>query len=118
MSPDDQVRMRHLVDAIEAASAFVEGRTRSDLDGDRMLVFALVRAVEIIGEAASRLSGEARAELPDVPWSRIVGMRNRLIHAYFDVDLDILWNTVIQALPPLREQIQAALDPASRGSAS
>lgn len=115
MSRDDHVRLRHMADAIEAASKFVEGRSRSDLDADRMLVFALVRAVEIIGEAASKLSSEGRAGLPAVPWSSVVGMRNRLIHAYFDVDLDILWNTVTRALPPLGEQIQAALGESSRG---
>jgi len=109
MSPDDRVRLRHMADAIEASSKFIEGRSRRDLDADRMAVFALVRAVEIIGEAAPKLSSDGRAELPAVHWSGIVGMRNRLIHAYFDVDLDILWNTVTQALPPLGEQIQAAL---------
>ena len=98
-----------MVDAIEASSTFIAGRSRQDLDTDRMLVFALVRAVEIIGEAASRLSSEGRAEVPGLPWSSIVGMRNHLIHAYFDVDLDILWNTVTQALPPLGDQIHAAL---------
>jgi uncharacterized protein with HEPN domain len=74
-----------------------------------MLLFALVRAVEIVGEAASRVEGEARETLPDVPWPEIVGMRNRLIHAYFDVDRDILWSTVIQALPALRSALVRVL---------
>jgi uncharacterized protein with HEPN domain len=95
--------MKHIIDAIDAASKFIEGRNRSDLDGDHMLVFALVRAVEIVGEAASKVSSDCRAELPAVPWSKIVGMRNRLIHAYFDIDLEILWNTATYALPLLRE---------------
>lgn len=112
MSPDDRVRLQHMADAIEAASSFVGGRRREELDSDRMLTFALVRAVEIIGEAASKLSAAGRTELPAVPWSSIVGMRNRLVHAYFDVDLDILWNTVTQALPPLRAQIQSAFETA------
>jgi uncharacterized protein with HEPN domain len=119
MSPDDRVRLRHMADAIEAASQFSEGRSRNDLDTDRMLVFALVRAVEIIGitgEAASRVSSGGRAALPTVPWSNSVGMRNRLIHAYFGVDLDILWNTVTEALPPLGQQIGAALGDAPRGT--
>jgi len=110
MSPDDRVRLQHMVDALTAASKFVEGRKRSDLDADQMLVFALVRAVEVIGEAASRLSSEGRAELNTVPWSNIIGMRNRLVHAYFDVDLNILWNTVTQALPTLRAQIRPVLE--------
>lgn len=73
------------------------------------MTFALVRAIEIIGEAASKISAGGRTELPTVPWNSIVGMRNRLVHAYFDVDLDILWNTVTQALPPLHAQLQAAI---------
>jgi uncharacterized protein with HEPN domain len=71
-----------------------------------MLLFALIRAIEIAGEAASRLTAEARAELPDLPWASIVGMRNRLIHAYFDVDRDILWTTVIEAAPQLLSKLK------------
>ena len=109
MSPDDRNRLRHIVDAIDAATTFVTGRNRGDLEADRMLAFALVRAIEIIGEAASKLTADGRTDLPGVPWSSIVGMRNRLIHAYFDVDLDILWNTVTAALPPLRAAVAPAL---------
>ena len=105
MSPRDRVRLRHMVDAMEAAARFAQGRSRADLDRDEMLRFALVRAVEVVGEAAGRLSPEAQAALPDVPWREIVAMRNRLVHAYFDINLDILWNTVTQALPPLLAQL-------------
>ena len=108
MSPDDDVRMRHMIDAIQAALRFAEKRDRADLDRDEMLLFALVRAVEVVGEAASRLSVEGRALAPDVPWSAVTGMRNRLVHAYFDIDKDILWATVTRALPPLLEQLEAA----------
>lgn len=62
-----------------------------------MLTFALVRAVEVVGEAASKVTPQGRSELPAIPWTSVVGMRNRLVHAYFDVDLDILWNTVSSA---------------------
>ena len=110
MLPDDRIRLQHMVDAIDAATTFIEGRSRADLDGDRMLVFALVRAVEIVREAAAKVSRSTRSELPDVPWTRIVGMRNRLIHAYFDIDLDILWNTVTLALPDRLGQVKADLD--------
>ena len=82
---------RHMVDACEAAARFAHGRSRGDLDSDEMLRFALVRAVEIVGEAAGAVSPEGKAALP-VPWRwQIVGMRNRLVHAYFDINLDILW---------------------------
>ena len=107
MSRDDDVRVRHMVDAMESALRFAKGRERADLDTNEMLLFALVRAVEIVGEAASKLSAEARAEIPGVPWSAVTGMRNRLVHAYFDIDRDILWTTVTQALPELLAQLQA-----------
>ncbi len=106
MHDEDSVRIRHMIDAIESALDFVQGRTRADLDHDKMLLFALVRAVEVVGEAASKVSSAGRAELPQVPWAAITGMRNRLIHAYFDIDRDILWKTVSQALPSLLEQIR------------
>lgn len=107
MSPNDGVRIRHMVDAAEAALRFVRGRTRADLDRDELLVFGLVRAIEVMGEAAARVSPAGRLEFTDVPWSQVVGMRNRLVHAYFDVDLDILWETVIVAIPELLAKLRA-----------
>lgn len=99
MRPEDQVRLRHMIEAGETVATFVAGRSRPDLDQDRMLAFALIRAIEIMGEAASRMSADARAEMPDVPWAPMIAMRNRLIHAYFDVDLDILWRTAAEEIP-------------------
>jgi uncharacterized protein with HEPN domain len=109
MSPADRIRLRHLVDAADAAAEFVRGRSRTDLDTDRMLLFALVRAVEVLGEAASKVSEEGRSGL-NLPWIAIVGMRNRLVHAYFDVDRDVLWATVQDSLPKLRAMVAAALE--------
>jgi uncharacterized protein with HEPN domain len=71
-----------------------------------MLLFALIRAIEIIGEAASRLSAEIRTLAPDVPWSQITGIRNRLIHAYFDIDSDVVWLTAVEELPRLLPMLQ------------
>jgi uncharacterized protein with HEPN domain len=68
-----------------------------------------VRLIEIVGEAAARTSGEARAEIPDLPWPAIVGMRNRLIHGYYDVDLDGVWATLTDDLPPLIAVIERHL---------
>ncbi len=110
MLPADRVRILHILDAIEATCRFTEGRSRADLDQDEMLLFALVRAVEIAGEAASQLTEDTRAALQDVPWSQIVGMRNRLIHAYFDINKDILWTTITEALPPLAARLRAVLE--------
>jgi uncharacterized protein with HEPN domain len=74
-----------------------------------MLLFALVRAIEIMGEAASKLSPEARAAMPAVPWASVVAMRHRLVHAYFDIDRTILWKTATEELPPLLSVLRAAL---------
>jgi uncharacterized protein with HEPN domain len=109
MSPDDRWRICHMIEACEHALAFVAGRARADLDRDAMLRLALTRAVEVVGEAAGKVSDEGRAELVEVPWAQIVGMRNRLIHAYFDINRDILWDTVQLALPPLLAQLKPAI---------
>ncbi len=101
MQRRDRVRLRHMVEAAEAAQRFVEGRNRPDLDSDQMFRFALVRAVEIVGEAAGKVSAETRIETPGIPWNTVIGMRNRLVHVYFEINLDILWTTATQALPPL-----------------
>ena len=69
-------------------------RERGDLDTDEMLLFALVRAIEIAGEAASKVTEETRAELSDLPWAAMIGIRHGLVHAYFDINRDILWTTV------------------------
>jgi uncharacterized protein with HEPN domain len=95
--------------AAEEAVGFADGRDRDDLDADRMLALALVRSIEIVGEAGARVSEEGRAAVPDVPWREIVAMRNRLIHAYFDVDLDIVWQTIKEDMPPLIVTLKDAL---------
>ena len=101
MKADDAVRIRHIIEASESALRFIAGKQRADLDNDEMLRFALVRAVEIIGEAAARVSAETRSRVPSFPWSEAVRMRNRLVHAYFDVDHSILWKTVTEDIPAL-----------------
>ena len=101
MRPDDLIRIRHMIDAIRSAIRFTQGRGRDDLDNDEMLTFALVRAIEIIGEAATKISSETREHHPEVPWAAIIGMRHRLIHAYFDINHDILWTTAAEAAPAL-----------------
>jgi len=107
MSPDDRWRVRHMIEAAEQAMAFIQGRDRADLDADAMLRFALVRAIEVVGEAATKVSDAGRSEMAAVPWPQIVGMRNRLVHAYFSIDCDVLWNTVQIALPALLAQLKA-----------
>ena len=88
---DDVTRLRHMRDAALEAMNFVHNRTRVDLDGDRMLTLALVKDIEIIGEAAGRISTDCKTKYPKIPWAQMIGMRNRLTHAYFEIDLDIVW---------------------------
>jgi len=107
MRDDDRIRVQHMIEAAESALQFVSGRARPDLDTDRMLLFAVVRAVEIIGEAASKVSAETRAVHGDIPWSAIIGMRNRLVHAYFEIDTNIVWVAVTEEIPTLLVHLQA-----------
>jgi uncharacterized protein with HEPN domain len=106
MRRDDAIRLQHMLDAAHEAIEFAQGRTRVDLNGDRKLVLALVKDIEIIGEAAYQVSQTARDQLPGIPWEDIIGMRHRLVHAYFDINLDILWRTVQDDLPPLIAELE------------
>jgi uncharacterized protein with HEPN domain len=105
----DVVRLRHMLEAAEQALQFCEGRMRAEIDLDPMLRFALLHAITIVGEAASHISAESRAAMPDIPWRAIVGMRNRLVHAYFDINANVLWSSVNDKLPDLVNRIRAAL---------
>ena len=98
-----------MLDAVNEALEFVRGTRRVDLDRNRMLVLCLVKELEIIGEAASRVSNDVRSQHGAIPWQDISGMRNRLIHAYFDVDLDVVWNTVSNDLPQLKAGLEKLL---------
>jgi uncharacterized protein with HEPN domain len=106
MKDKDLVRLQHMLDyALEAVST-ASGRKRSDLDGDRLLMHTLARLVEIIGEAATNISQETRNQLEQFEWSKIIGMRNRIVHVYFKIDLDILWDTVNNNLPELIKELE------------
>ena len=100
MPPDDRIRLQHMLDAARAARQFAQSRSRTDLDQDLQLVWALVKAVEIIGEAAFRMDPASREQIAGIPWEDIIGMRHRLVHAYFDINLDILWKTIQEDYRP------------------
>ena len=107
----DVTRLRHMLDAADKIQQFLDGHERTDLETDEMLALAIVRLLEIIGEAAARMSVDVQDELGEIPWAQIVGMRNRLIHGYFDVALDIVWAVVCDDLPDLTEHIRSVLTP-------
>jgi len=94
--------------ALEAVD-MTKGKTRADLDKDRQLNLALVRLLEIIGEAAARIPKEEQVRYTDISWSEIISLRNRLIHGYDTADFDILWQIVSQDLPALIEPLRKAL---------
>jgi uncharacterized protein with HEPN domain len=106
---DDETRLRHMFDAVQEAMALVAGKTRDDLDNERTLALALVKLIEIVGEAAANISRETQEKIPQIPWPQIIGMRNRLIHAYFDIDLEVVWKTITEDLPPLANELQQVL---------
>jgi uncharacterized protein with HEPN domain len=99
-----------VLDHAREATGLAQGRTRTNLDSDRLLELAPVRLLEVVGEAASRVPNEICARYPQVPWPEIVSMRNRLIHGYDAVDKEILWQVVIQDLPPLIAHLEAILE--------
>jgi len=106
MTSDDLIRIRHMLDAVTEALEFTKNKNREALNDSRMLTLAIIKELEIVGEAASKLSPEFKAGQPHIPWGDIVGMRNRLTHGYFDIDLDRVWDTVIEDLEPLRDELE------------
>jgi uncharacterized protein with HEPN domain len=109
MQAKDLVRLRHMLDHAREAVGLVQGKSRSDLDSDRLLGLALVRLMEIIGEAANRVSLEYKSRHPSIPWSQIISFRNRLIHGYDAVDMDILWQILHQDLPGLIDELKTII---------
>ena len=109
MRSEDIIRLKHIIEEAMVACKYTEGISFEEFVEDGKTVRAVIRSIEVIGEAASKISGELRKEHHDVPWNKITGMRNRLIHVYFDIDYDVIWQTVQGDLPSLINQIQAIL---------
>jgi uncharacterized protein with HEPN domain len=98
-----------MIDYAQKATAISRGRKRADLEEDLTFNLALTRAVEVIGEAADRVPREMQENYPEIAWAEIIGMRNRLIHGYDDVDVDFLWGVVQNDLPKLVGQLKRML---------
>lgn len=107
---DDPTRLRHMLEYSRMALQLVDGETRDSLEQDIKLSLALTRLLEIVGEAGVNVSEGKQAELTGIEWAKIRGMRNRIVHAYFDVDLDVVWDTVLLSLPPLVAQLEQVID--------
>jgi uncharacterized protein with HEPN domain len=101
--------LQHIPDAALEIQQYVQGSTCEDLNHDRKLVHSLVHLLDIIGESASQVSEELREHVPELPWSIMIGMRNRLIHAYFSINLNVVWSTSIEDIPPLITELKKLL---------
>jgi uncharacterized protein with HEPN domain len=108
--PDDRIRLAHLREAAQKALHLARGTSRRGLEDDEVLRLALTKLVEIVGEAAKYVSEPTRLASPAVPWSAAARMRDRLIHHYFDIDLDVLWATLTDDLPALLDALPEGPD--------
>jgi uncharacterized protein with HEPN domain len=109
MNKADRIRLQHMLDAAQEARQFASGVTRDSLEDDRMLALAIIKDVEIIGEAASRISSDAQIKHSQIPWQAIIAMRNRLVHAYFEIDYDQVWAVIVDDLPWLITELKKIL---------
>jgi len=116
MPKNDLIRLRHMLDAAKEAVELAAGKSRHIIENERMLNLSLVRLIEVVGEAANRVSTEGQAKYAGIPWLQIIGMRNRLIHGYDDIDFDILYQTVIEDLPYLIAELEKTLASEKRDS--
>lgn len=106
---DNQVYIGHMVDTANKAIGFMQGLTREDFDNNELLRLSLTHLLQIIGEAARRVSPDFRTAHPQIDWKAIVGMRSKLVHDYLNVDEDIVWDTVTNELPSLLKELEGIL---------
>ena len=107
---DDLPYLRHILDAIGRIESYVSGVDEGDFLGNAEKQDAVIRQLQIVGEAAKRLSAELRAAHPDIPWREVAGMRDKLVHDYFGVDLRFVWVTVTEDIPDFKARIEAILE--------
>ena len=110
MSNRDLIKLYHMLDSAQAISGYIKGKERKDIENNRLVKQAIIREFEIIGEAASTVSNQLKENFPAIPWKEMIGMRNRLIHAYFDINYDIVWKTTQEALPKSIKDLSEAIN--------
>ena len=109
MLKEDRIRLQHVLDAAKEAVAFSQDKSRSDFAQDRKLLLSVVKCIEIIGEAAGSVTVAVTGKHPGIPWTALKAMRNRLAHAYFDINTKTVWDTVSQDLPALIRAVEGIL---------
>jgi len=112
MPKDDLKYVGHMVDAAERIHQFLSDKSRQDYDADEVLRLATVHLIQTIGEAARLVSAEFQQQHPHVPWPQMIGMRNRIVHDYLNVDYDIAWEVAIRDVPALIQALSPLLPPA------
>ena len=115
MSRNYNLYLQDIVEAADRIASYIEGMTRSAFEADQMRIDAVIRNLQIIGEAVKKIPGSIRERYPNIPWQEIAALRNRVTHVYFDVNLDITWDVVQFELPMLKAQIQQILKERTEG---
>lgn len=105
----DRERLEHILAAINRVSRYTKDKSYEDLLSDDMMYYAVVKNIEIMGEAANMLTQEFQTAHPDTPWKMVRGMRNYIVHEYFQIDSAVVWDVVKRELPTLRQQIEKYL---------
>ncbi len=101
MTRDDRLVAQQMLDAVQRIRAIVQGQTREAFDGDEVRQLALLQLIQVLGEAASRTTAAFRDAHPELPWTQMIGMRNRIVHGYDDVDPDIVWRVATEDAEPV-----------------
>lgn len=106
MQQADSIRIKHMLDASKEIVTFTKDITFKEFENERKLQLSVVHLLEIVGEAGTSVSKETQDKYPQIPWKQIIGMRNRLIHGYFDINLAIVWTTATEDIPPLTQKLK------------
>jgi len=109
MIKDDIVYLNHIIDAISRIEEYVHGLTYDDFIENYLIQDGVIRQIQVIGEATKKISDNTREKYPEIPWKDIAGMRDKLIHDYFGIDLDAVWDTVEKDIPVLKDEIQTII---------
>jgi uncharacterized protein with HEPN domain len=107
MPRDDDLYVGHMLDMTRKALELARGVDKTSFDADEKLQLALVHLIQVIGEAARRVSPEFQVRHPDIPWGAIVGMRHKVVHDYMGVDIEVVWDTVQNDLPGLSRMLES-----------